>query len=281
MQAMIITAFNDYKALEQLVRALSAFTLCFVHVDAGGSITAGQTQALNALQNVRAIRKYRMSWGGRGQLCAILDLCRMAVKDERVTYLHLMDDETFPVISAREFTAHFEREDRLFMQRLRTADDPEMANRYAHYHLFAGGRTADAAAWRAGWGGRLDRLQERLHVRRKLCVPYSGLAFLSLPRAAVCHALNGERNRAFMKKLRTVCAPEEFFFQNAFTGSPFEKKMVDRQLTFSVWDEPRRGLPAVLCEKDLAAIDASGCAFARKVRPGTGLFKTLCTRWAG
>lgn len=54
-----------------------------------------------------------------------------------------------------------------------------------------------------------------------------------------------------------------------------------RALRFSIWDEPARGLPALLGSEDLARMDASGCLFARKVDADTPLFDELERRWLG
>ena len=57
MQAFVITAYKDYEALKTLTLALSRRGLCVIHADAQGAITARQVDELNALPNVRAIRK--------------------------------------------------------------------------------------------------------------------------------------------------------------------------------------------------------------------------------
>lgn len=279
MQAMIITAYKDYEALRTLLRALSPRALCYVHVDARSAITAQQVAALNGMENVRAIRRYKVNWGSIHHLYALLDLCRMALRDERVTYLHLMSAQDFPILPARDFLARFEGEERIFMQMLKTADDPELRHRYEHYHFMHLLNYRDPSDWAQNWVGRIDRWQDMLHVRRRLSVPYKGLVWLSLPREACWHALHARQNRRLLRRLRTAYIPEEFFFQNAFAGTPFEERIVDTQLHFSVWDEPQRGQPALLEPSDLPHIDASGCAFARKVDPGSPLYKTLLARW--
>lgn len=281
MQAMIITAYKDFDALCRVVRALSAHALCFVHVDAAGSITAEQTASLDAMPGVRAIRRYRVNWGSITHLRALLALCGMALEDPRVTYLHLMSAQDFPTLSAEAFIARFEGETRLFMQMLNTADDPALAHRYEHYHFMHLLNYRDPSDWAQNWVGRIDRWQDMLHVRRKISLPYKGLVWLSLPRDAAQHALRDPACRRLFRRLATTYIPEEFFFQNAFLGTAFEGRIVNCSLHFSVWDEPQRGLPAVLDLSDLPRIDASGCAFARKVDAGTPLFDELERRWRG
>ena len=61
MHAMIITAYQDADALRRVLAALNRRALCFVHIDAKSEITEEQTAQLNAMENVRAIRRYRVN----------------------------------------------------------------------------------------------------------------------------------------------------------------------------------------------------------------------------
>lgn len=279
MQAMIITAYQDYQALERMVKALSRRALCFVHVDAKSAITSEQTQSLNAIENVTAIRKYKINWGSVYHLYALLDLCRLALADARVTHLHLISAQDFPIMSANALERCFEGDDRIHMQLLRTGDYPELAHRIEHFHFMHLLNYRDMSERTQNWVGRIDRWQEKLHVRRRLNLPGKGLVWCSMPRAAAEHALDAPQNKRLLKKLKYTYIPEEFYFQNAFAGTAFEDKITGKELRFSIWNEPRRGTPALLEESDLSRIDASGCVFARKIGAGGVLYETLERRW--
>lgn len=279
MQAMIITAYQDYQALERMVKALSRRALCFVHVDAKSAITSEQTQSLNAIENVTAIRKYKINWGSVYHLYALLDLCRLALADARVTHLHLISAQDFPIMSANALERCFEGDDRIHMQLLRTGDYPELAHRIEHFHFMHLLNYRDMSERTQNWVGRIDRWQEKLHVRRRLNLPGKGLVWCSMPRAAAEHALDAPQNKRLLKKLKYTYIPEEFYFQNAFAGTAFEEKITGKELRFSIWNEPRRGTPALLEESDLSRIDASGCVFARKIGAGGALYEQLERRW--
>lgn len=279
MQAMIITAYQDYQALERMVKALSRRALCFVHVDAKSAITSEQTQSLNAIENVTAIRKYKINWGSVYHLYALLDLCRLALADARVTHLHLISAQDFPIMSANALERCFEGDDRIHMQLLRTRDYPELAHRIEHFHFMHLLNYRDMSERTQNWVGRIDRWQEKLHVRRRLNLPGKGLVWCSMPRAAAEHALDAPQNKRLLKKLKYTYIPEEFYFQNAFAGTAFEDKITGKELRFSIWNEPRRGTPALLEESDLSRIDASGCVFARKIGAGGALYEQLERRW--
>lgn len=281
MQAMIITAYRDYDALQRVLLALSRRALCFVHIDAKSAISQEQTARLDAMENVRAVRKYAVNWGSVYHLHAIVDLCRMALEEARVTHLHLISAKDFPVISADEFERFFEGDDRIHMQCLKTADYPELRHRYEHFHFMHLLNYRDMSEAAQNWVGRIDRWQDMLRVRRSLSVAGKGLVWLSMPREAAAHAVGAPQNRRLLKKLKYTYIPEEFYFQNAFAGTPWMEKITGDALRFSIWDEPERGLPALLDENDLACIDASGCIFARKIDAGTTLYDILERRWLG
>lgn len=281
MQAMIITAYQDFDALSRMVGALSARALCFVHVDAKSAITQAQTAQLDAMENVRAIRKYRVNWGSVHHLHALLVLCRMALADPRVTHLHLISAQDFPCVSADAFERFFEGDGRIHMQSLVTADYPELEHRYAHFHFMHLLNYRDMSERAQNWVGRIDRWQDALHVNRRLSVPRKGLVWLSMPREAAQHAVDAPQNRKLLKKLTYTYIPEEFYFQNAFAGTKWEKEITGDALRFSIWDQPARGLPARLEEGDLPAIDASGCVFCRKVDAHSPLYARLEQRWLG
>lgn len=281
MQAMIITAYQDYAGLVRMLGALSTRALCFVHVDQRSAITPEQVEALCAMENVRAIRRYRVNWGSVYHLYALLDLCRMALDDPRVTHLHLISAQDFPCVSADAFERFFENDRRVHMQYLMTADYPELVHRYEHYHFMHLLNYRDMSERAQNWVGRIDRFQDMLHVKRRLSVPHKGLVWLSMPREAAEHAAHSAQGRKLLRRLKTTYIPEEFYFQNVFAGTPWEADITGDALRFSIWDEPERGLPALLEADDLPKIDASGCLFCRKVNAGTPLYEALERRWLG
>lgn len=281
MNAMIITAYQDYESLRRVVSALSRRALCFVHIDQKSAITDTMTAELDAMENVRAIRRYAVNWGSVYHLHALIDLCRMALEDARVTHLHLISAQDFPCVSADAFERFFAGDDRIHMQSLVTADYPELAHRYEHFHFMHLLNYRDMSESAQNWVGRIDRWQEKLHIRRKLQVSRKGLVWLSMPREAAQHAVDAPQNTRLLKKLKYTYIPEEFYFQNAFAATPWEKKITGSELRFSIWNEPERGMPALLNERDLDAVDASGCLFCRKVNTGTALYEALERRWLG
>ncbi len=280
MHAMIITAYRDGEGLLRVLRSLGNHCLCFVHADAKGEITEEQVARMNALPNVRAIRRYRVYWGSVRHLEALLLLMRMALSDGRVTHLHLISAQDFPTVYWRAFEAAFEGDARIHMQRLVTADYPELSHRYRHYHFMHLMNYRDMSERAQNWVGRIDRWQDALHISRKLELPYKGLVWCSMPRDAAEHAVFSPEGKRLLRKLRYTYIPEEFYFQNCFAEAPWRERVTGDALRFSVWDEPERGTPALLDTGDLPAIDASRCLFCRKVEAGSALYQVLEARYS-
>ena len=281
MQAMIITAYRDVDGLRKMLCALSKHTLCFVHVDQKGEISPEDIRRLNEIPNVQVISLWRVNWGSITHLYAILECMRLALGDQRVTYLHLISAQDFPTISATEWERRFAMDDRIHLQRIKTADYPELAHRYEHFHFMRWLNYRDMSEQAQNWVGRIDRWQEALHIRRHLSLPYKGLVWCSMPRDAAVYALEAPQNRKLLRLLRFTYIPEEFYFQNAFQDTDWEERITGEPLRFSIWDEPERGTPALLNERDIPAVLASGCVLCRKVDPSTPLFDRLSAIWNG
>ena len=160
-------------------------------------------------------------------------------------------------------------------------ENPELAHRYEHYHFMHWLNYRDPSERTQNWVGRIDRWQDKLHIRRRLALPYKGMVWLSLPRDAAQYAVSSCAGKKLLRKLRTTYIPEEFYFQNVFSGTAFEPRIVNRELHFSIWNEPERGLPAVLNMGDLEKMSASDCCFARKVDVDSELGRALLERWNG
>jgi len=281
MQAFIISAYKDFPRVRTIVSSLAGVFPCYVHVDASGEITEAETRQLDAIPNVHAYRKYRINWGSFNLLRAHLFLCREALKDPDITYFHLMSAQDYPILSQQEMHERFDKSDRIYCQMIRVADYPELRTWHEHYHFQWLINYRDPSEKTQNLVGRIDRFQDALHIRRKLNPTWKGLGWVSFPRDACEYLVADRRSLAWLKKMRFTYT-EEFFFQNVFTGTAFEARIEPFCQHFDIWDKPERGLPpCVLQMEDLPRIEASGCAFARKVEADSELYKVLEARWNG
>ena len=152
-----------------------------------------------------------------------------------------------------------------------------MSNKMSRRGFVAGAAVVGVAAGAMGSAAWADQADQAWDASYDVVVVGYGAAGATAARFAAESA----QGRRLLHRLRTTYIPEEFYFQNVFAGTPWEERITGDALRFSIWDEPQRGLPAVLNEGDLARADASGCVFARKVEAGSELYAILERRWAG
>ncbi len=274
MHAFILSAYQKPEVISEALSIYSALGPCYLHLDRAAHLDAYLPE-WNRMHNVLAESRYRTNWGSIYHLEALLRGIRLLLSDRSITHFHLISAQDFPTVSMKDFTAFFEGDDRIWLQNLVTADYPELTARYTHYYFMHLINYRDMGDKTQNLIGRLDRLQDLLHIHRNLVLPRKGMVYGSLPREAAAHALQCTE---LLKKLRFTYIPEEFFFQNAFFDTPYEEKVTGKDLRFSIWDNPSRGLPAYLDLTDLPSITSDGHLFCRKVIDPQ-LIQVLKDRW--
>ena len=128
-----------------------------------------------------------------------------------------MSAQDVPLLCADEMERRFAGETtRLFMQRLSTAENPELAHRYEHYHFMhwlnyrdpSEGRRTGLAASTAGRISCISGAGWRCRIK--------GMVWLSLPRDAAQYAVSGRAGKKLLRKLRTTYIPENFISECVF-----------------------------------------------------------------
>ena len=279
MQGFIITAYKDYESLRIFLKEWSPYVQCYVHVDARSVISQKQCDDLSGIPGVHIYRKYRVHWGSMAHLKAIRFLMEQALEDPGISYFHVISAQDFPACSHSDFIARFESNEYIYMQRLMTEHFPQLEFRYRHYHFMDLLDYQDKRDSVQNWVGRIDRWQEKAGIRRSFIPKWKGLVWVSMPRKSAEWAIKSEYAKKLIKKLKFTYIPEEFFFQNVFNETDFEKDIVNHSLRFSRWDNTESSSPEVLDIPDLSQIDASECVFARKIAADTELYQRLSERW--
>lgn len=258
--AYIVAAHRDLPLLERLMRRLADDqTTLVVHVDLRAGRPAfdalrGRTQDLP----VHFLPRQRLYWGGFGVVGAALEGIRhLLAADEGFDYVGLLSGQDYPLRSPAAIRAE-----------LAAADGRSFLH---HFPLPF-----------EGWGpsGGLDRFRRwhfisrfALHLRvpwnRRIpggLRPYGGGRPWLLTRAAAEHVDAVARNRpGLVEFFRHVLHPDELFFQTVLLNSPLAPTIVDDHRQYIRWAGGAR--PATLTMRDLDALLASDCLFARKFDP--------------
>ena len=88
-QAILITAYKNYKHLESIVNFFDDNFKIFIHIDRKSDISNEELHFLKSFKKVKIIsRKYKVNWGGLNHLKSILYLSEIALKNKDIEYFH-------------------------------------------------------------------------------------------------------------------------------------------------------------------------------------------------
>lgn len=269
MQAFLITAYKDYEQLYELATYLSENNKVFIHVDKSSSeILLEHVQALNRICNCVAISTRVICWGSFTHVEAILDLIKLAVRDEAVSYMHLITAQDFPIVSLDEIERRFEKSKDIYLDYMGPDHLPETVKvRYQYYNWFVNKNVKNKWLWAIQYATVL--MQKLVGVKRKsigaFTSIYKGLVYISMPKDAAEYVLDYcEDEQDYLKALRRCQVPEEFFFQTLFMNSYFKDRVVKKELRYMNWEKGDGSSPAFLDETDYESICEGDYVFARK-----------------
>ena len=270
--AFLITAYRDPAALLELLRSLDPSGPVYLHIDRRSSFSADELKALSEYPTVRYVsRQYRVRWGGRAHLLAMLDLARIAVSEGRAERLHLISGSDRPVVPHAEFRAFFEQRPTTEYLLHFPLPTPYWKggglDRLTRYHPL------DLLDLRSDRQRRLRDLflevQSRLGISRSIShLPplFGGSSWWSLTRNCVQEVLRVVDARPdLLRSLSMTHVPEEVLFPTLVMNSPFASFVVNDHLRYMDWTPRDGNNPAVLDMRDLDAIKRSGKLFARKL----------------
>lgn len=269
MQAFLITAFKNQEQLVKLIESLNEHALVFVHVDKKSKELSLEQLNSYQLKNTLFISKYKVPWGGYAHLLAILDLFKLALSDERVSYLHTISGQDIRICSWQQMEQRFSDCNNIYMTCTGSENLPPNIKRRYERHIVTS-RYIPIEGFTQKINKTYRKIQKKFHWKWTTIKPfdhvYKGVIWCSMPRAAAEYAMEfSKENPVLLKNLRHVSLSEEFFFQNIFMQSEYSKQVVPQNLRYTDWVERNGSKPAVLDESDFDKIIASDCIFARKI----------------
>lgn len=264
--AILITAYKDLDMLSPIIEYFDEDFVFYIHVDKKCSESV---DFLTSYSNVHLYTNYRVDWGGHNHLKTIVLLVENALRDEQVSYFHLITGADFPIRPLSEFKRYFEcNRERNYLEYF-TLPRPSWGSeggldRILYYWLLPSTR------YRCG---RYIRKVVNIQRKLKLIRPfpffegriYGGGTYWSVSRRAVsCLMQYIEENPAYLKRFRWTSIAEEVCFPTFWinSGLVFEND----SLRYIDWSDP--AAPAVLTERDYDAMMSSTAFFARKMQKG-------------
>jgi len=275
--ALLITAYRDEPTLVRLLRHFSDpfgvehFRL-FVHVDRKSKeLDVARLRSLG-IPNLEVCSKYKIHWGSINHVYAVLDMMKLMLAHEDVTYVHVVSGTDMAIRSSRWIYERFAgtKETSLELGDVRMADRGNKDDWYGHYWLASTFNPRNKLVRKIrGYG---NRIQQILGVRRLSFggIPWRELRF-ALVWASYCReaceqiVTFSQTHRAFLRSLNWTLVPEEAFFGTALVGTPYQAKNDTPYLRYADWSFGRGERPATLDERDYAQIVAGDYAFVRKI----------------
>lgn len=274
-QALLITAYHNFFQLKEYVIYYEQYFSCYIHIDKKSDMTAEQIKELQKYPNVTVIQTYRILWGSYKHIQAILDLMELALQEKDLMYVHIISGDDFLIKSPAYFEQFFSQsEGKNFIERIPCKGNPILEKRYQYYYFM---HILDAKIVHPIFIEALVGLQKLFGIKRTIQYPYKGLIWSSLSKEAAAFVVKKVKETDYLKQIKYCSVPEEFFLQNIFLGSEIEETIVNDNLRYNLWNDPKRGNPAVLDKSDWEDIKASNKLFARKVQweKSRGLYEKI------
>lgn len=270
-QAILITAYRDFRHLTDLVCGFDDRFDLFIHIDRKSRVDEEVMRRLQACRQVKEVRQvFTVNWGGRHHVDAILWLCRRALEaSPSARYFHVISGADLLLKPLDDFVGFFEAHPgRNFMEYFRLP----------HANWSGGGlgrlefvHPLDRLNLREAWPYAvyrryLDRQMRKGRVRPLPPHPvYGGSTWWSLTREAVTYICDNYNRDGWYDRLADTFVPEEMYVQTLLLNSPLKDTVVNDNLRYILWEARHGSVPAVLDESDVEALCRSGAMFARKV----------------
>lgn len=265
MQAIIMTAYRDFKHLKGLLELYSTKFQCYVHIDKRASFAdTKHIEELNRIKNVTAISDYEIKWGSYCHLLALNKLLGMALEDPLNSRFHFISDTDIPIKSYQNFESFFDQNDKNYIEVTDITNMPVMQKRYKIFHFQ---HIFDRKSSRKSiiiLDKIIRNLQYIFHVNRRTKYSYKGLVWGSITREAalICQDY---LTKSRICNLKYCENSEEFWLSNAILESKLKETVNTNNLRFAVWDAQNVNGPRELNKSDLEQIEKSDAFFARKV----------------
>lgn len=273
-QALLITAYKDFKSLAQLIKQFDSNFNIYIHIDKKSSIDRAMLKDLSSLHNVKHVEtKYKVNWGSLNHLKSYLSLCSKALEDQENKFFHIITGEDYPIQCKEEINKKLHALDQEkgyleYFEMPSTEWEGGGMSRLEHYNLFDFFNAKTKAGKKAIH--LLQRIQFKFNFKRTIEFKqqlFGGSTYWSLPRNMLDYVIrytNG--NPHFLKRFNYTFCAEEIYFQTLLMNSKHAPNIVNDNLRFIDFESGKGGYPAFLDEDDFQNICRSNKLFARKIK---------------
>lgn len=284
MQAILILAHKDFEQVrQQAIKLKKAFEV-YIHFDKKMKVSSEQLAKLDS-ENIHYISTVSVNWGSWSIGQAMVDLMTEALKDQKITYFHIISGQDHITQNVQKLYEHFENDDKLYMTYEKAKDVKKSGEPIIWWQKYY--FNYDTINRRTTFGKFYHRFlllgQTILRVNKfkKLNIEleiYAGANWVDLPRDAVQYCIDYLRTHPnLLKMLQTGCFSDEFWMQTILCNAPeFAERITNDHHRYIKWEKQNGSYPAILDDRDLEALSDGNYFFARKFEPAYS--KTLQTK---
>lgn len=269
--AILITAYKNFKHLLDIIDYFDDDFEVFIHIDRCVKLEPEEYQLLQQRPNVKFIsQKYKIYWGSVNHLRSIVLLCREALKNKDIGYIHTISGCDYPIKNIHYFKSLFQngvhREYICFFK----LPSPVWYGGLCRYEYYYLNDWVNIKTKRGNYiSGKCVEWQRKLKLKRvipsRFLPLYGGNIWWSLSRDCVEFAVANEPlQKGLLKRLRLTYISEEVYFQTLIMKSPWSHFAVDNNLRYIDWNFRNQNNPANLDLSDFEKILESDGLFARK-----------------
>ncbi|WP_076459657.1 beta-1,6-N-acetylglucosaminyltransferase [Limosilactobacillus caccae] len=273
MQAVLILAHKNIDQVIELATRLSKSFNVYIHFDKKTVLSDQQKKRIKKVSST-FISKYNVKWGSYSIVRATIDLMKIALRNERNTYFHLISGQDWPAQSPQKIYDFFEENNQIFMNywsavSMKKTGEPEIwwVKYYFNY---------DQINRRTTFGKIYHRIllliQTVLRVNKlkKYNLQdnyiYAGQEWVDIPRDALQYAIDYYDKHPELEKIfSTSFCSDEMWLQTILCNSQYKLRINKDIHHYIEMHEKHGSRPAILDEEDYEKISSGNYWWARKV----------------
>lgn len=275
MQAILILAHKNIEQIIDLSMILSKKFVLFIHFDRKYKMPVEDKKKLEKMKNVHVYSEIDVNWGGFSIGEVELFLLKEAMKNQDITYFHIISGQDWPVKNIEEIYNFFENNDKIYMtyglsKGVKKSGEPIILwqKYYFNYDKINLNRRSFIGKIYHRFlivYQTLKRVNKFKDLNINLDI-YQGANWIDLPRYAVEYCLEYlKQNNNYYLMLKTGFCSDEVLFQSILCNSIYRTKIENNNHRYIKWEKKYNNYPAILDEKDYKEIISGDYYFARKV----------------
>lgn len=274
MQAVLILAHTAPEHVIRLSKLMQQYFEIYIHFDKKMPLSEEYKQKMD-MMGIHYFQEISVNWGGWSIAGAAEFLMQEAMKNPKITHIHIISGQDWPVMNIKDIYDFYEDNPNLYIQccpakGVEKSGQPIILWQKYYYNF-------DKINRRTTFGKIYHRLLMAVQTLigvdkfKKLKIDmelYQGANWMDLPRDAVEYVLEYFHSHPNVQKLfKTGFCPDEFWVQTILYNSMFRERIVSNHHRYILWEERYNSYPAILDKNDVSNIILGEHHFCRKVVP--------------